>query len=553
MAVALVAGALWAWSRDRPVLTGVLIGLGAATKLYPLFLLGPILVVAWRRRQLGGLRRWAAGRRRRGLGAGEPAGLADRVRAVEGVLAVQLRPRRRPRLASGCVLDPRRPRGHAGDDQPVVVGALRRGLRWRWRCSGCARRGRRGWRSSAFLVVAGFLLVNKVYSPQYVLWLLPLAVLARPRWRDLLIWQAGELLYFVAVWIYLGGWLEEAVGGGAPVYDLAIWVRVAAQLYLVAVVVRDIVRPEHDPVRWTRRPCSVPRPATAGSAQLISTRSKSVAVNRTRHVDLVADLGHRRPGRDEQHRGLHVRRLGEQPLLAADGVRRAHQPGRVEPTARDRGGPRLQRWRRRSAPRGRCRARCRRRRRGSCRRAGPSGRGSRRCRRARPGGCRARSPAPTRAPRSPSQRAVPMRGRKVKSGYFARAASSSTSVRWETQTVRLPGWSSLSSPAATTSVISRSTSLRWEVPADLGRAAGAGRRPRPRRRRASATQPAASRRPRAVKPWRSIEVIRSSTTRGRSPGRRRRARPAPSRSSSRPTVWITRGSSGRRVERAATG
>ena len=44
MAVAFVAGALWAWARDRSVLTGVMIGLGAATKLYPLFLLGPILV-----------------------------------------------------------------------------------------------------------------------------------------------------------------------------------------------------------------------------------------------------------------------------------------------------------------------------------------------------------------------------------------------------------------------------------------------------------------------------------------------------------------------------
>ena len=41
-----------------------------------------------------------------------------------------------------------------------------------------------------FLVVAGFLLVNKVYSPQYVLWLLPLAVLACPRWRDQIVWQA---------------------------------------------------------------------------------------------------------------------------------------------------------------------------------------------------------------------------------------------------------------------------------------------------------------------------------------------------------------------------
>ncbi len=56
-----------------------------------------------------------------------------------------------------------------------------------------------------FLVVVGFLLVNKVYSPQYVLWLLPLAVIARPRWRDQLIWQGGEVFYFVMVWWYLGG------------------------------------------------------------------------------------------------------------------------------------------------------------------------------------------------------------------------------------------------------------------------------------------------------------------------------------------------------------
>jgi uncharacterized membrane protein len=102
----------------------------------------------------------------------------------------------------------------------------------------------------AFLVLVGFLLVNKVYSPQYVLWLLPVAVLARPRWRDLLIWQAGELFYFAMVWMYLGEYTASATTGGQDVaYAFAILVRVAAELYLAAVVVRDVLRPWRDPVR----------------------------------------------------------------------------------------------------------------------------------------------------------------------------------------------------------------------------------------------------------------------------------------------------------------
>ena len=38
----------------------------------------------------------------------------------------------------------------------------------------------------AFLTVAAFLLVNKVWSPQFSLWLVPLAVLALPHRRILL-------------------------------------------------------------------------------------------------------------------------------------------------------------------------------------------------------------------------------------------------------------------------------------------------------------------------------------------------------------------------------
>ncbi len=59
----------------------------------------------------------------------------------------------------------------------------------------------------AFLVVAAFLLINKVYSPQYVLWLLPLVALARPRLRDWLIWQACECFYWMLVWLHLAQFL----------------------------------------------------------------------------------------------------------------------------------------------------------------------------------------------------------------------------------------------------------------------------------------------------------------------------------------------------------
>jgi uncharacterized membrane protein len=106
-----------------------------------------------------------------------------------------------------------------------------------------------------FLVVVGFLLINKVYSPQYALWLLPLAVMARPRLRDQLIWQAGEIYYFASVWWYLGTYLNPGGGGDPGFYWLAVAVRIAAQLYLVVIVARDVLMPEHDVVR-TGRPAS---------------------------------------------------------------------------------------------------------------------------------------------------------------------------------------------------------------------------------------------------------------------------------------------------------
>ena len=64
----------------------------------------------------------------------------------------------------------------------------------------------------AFLLVAGFLVLNKVWSPQYSLWLLPLAVLARPRWRSLLLWQLTEALLWVPRMLWYLGADNRGVG-----------------------------------------------------------------------------------------------------------------------------------------------------------------------------------------------------------------------------------------------------------------------------------------------------------------------------------------------------
>jgi len=247
LAVACVAGALWAQARDRPALTGVLIGLGTAVKLYPLFLLGGLLVIWGRERRwrdlataIGtGLLTWAL--------VNAPAYLSGH---HEWSVFWTFNKYRDADLGSAWLVIEHM----AGTTYTHHTINL-----WSWIlfglwCVGVAVLGVRAPRTPrlaqlGFLVVVGFLLVNKVYSPQYALWLLPLAVMARPRWRDQLIWQAGEIYYFASVWWYLGTYLNPSGGGDPGFYWLAVGIRCAAQLYLAVIVVRDILMPEYDVVR----------------------------------------------------------------------------------------------------------------------------------------------------------------------------------------------------------------------------------------------------------------------------------------------------------------
>lgn len=248
LAVLFTAGALWAWARGKPVLAGVMVGLGVAAKLYPLFLLGAFLVDAIRRRKIDAFG-YAAGA---GIAAWLVANLPAMLSSFESwKLFWSFNSDRGADLGSLWLVLQQQGATITAHDINVASGAFFLVACGAIFALGLAAKKRPEVAQIAFLVVAAFLLVNKVYSPQYVLWLLPLAVLARPRWRDLLIWQACELLYFGAVWFYLGGWLEPSSGDNPTAYQLAIIVRVLGELYLVVRIVHDIWTAHPDESEWS--------------------------------------------------------------------------------------------------------------------------------------------------------------------------------------------------------------------------------------------------------------------------------------------------------------
>ena len=95
--------------------------------------------------------------------------------------------------------------------------------------------------SSSFFVVAIFVTASKVYSPQYILWLTPLAVLAlRDRKDRAAFWilQGAELLYHLAIWEYFAGFEGAKFGLPAHWYAAAALVRISALGYFAWSITR---------------------------------------------------------------------------------------------------------------------------------------------------------------------------------------------------------------------------------------------------------------------------------------------------------------------------
>lgn len=88
----------------------------------------------------------------------------------------------------------------------------------------------------SFIVFASALILGKVYSPQYVLWLTALAVIAIKSKQTLVmfwVWQMAELIYHVAIWQHLATLSEAHFGLSQSFYGAISLIRLAASVAMI--------------------------------------------------------------------------------------------------------------------------------------------------------------------------------------------------------------------------------------------------------------------------------------------------------------------------------
>jgi hypothetical protein len=257
VAMALGMLGIAAWASRRSVLAGALLGLAVAAKFYPLVIFGPLLVLCLRTGQLRVFARTLAA----GLAAWLVVNVPVMLIAFHGWSWFYVFSKERgadwgsvwyyfehlnvPLLGSSQLSMLNFMSGAF-----FVLGLA--GIAWL--ALAAPRRPRLP--QLCFLVLAAFLITNKVWSPQYVVWLVPLAVLARPRLWPYVLWQVAEIGYFIGIWSYLtfdyaqlGNVFPGYQGLSTGPYFTLLLFRLISVLIMSGYIVRDILQPEQDVVR----------------------------------------------------------------------------------------------------------------------------------------------------------------------------------------------------------------------------------------------------------------------------------------------------------------
>jgi hypothetical protein len=253
-AVGLLALGMLFFARERLALAGVLIGLAAAAKPYAALVLVAVFLLSLRTGRLRAFLLTAGAAAAAWVTVNAPVAVANPAGWGHSLGSTESREAGYGSVWFAYNLVARRLRWPVLD--PMVINVLALSF-FVLACAAVAyisltatRRPRLA--QLAFLLVAALILTNKVYSPQFVLWLIPLVALARPRWRDFLVWQGVEGLYWAAVWMYLAQVTSQGPTQhniDMPYYVLAVAAHMLVTAYLMIRVIWDIYDPNYDPVR----------------------------------------------------------------------------------------------------------------------------------------------------------------------------------------------------------------------------------------------------------------------------------------------------------------
>jgi uncharacterized membrane protein len=250
IAMGLATAGMAAWAARRHLLSGVLLGLAIATKFYPVLFFGPLLLLCLRAGRMRAY--WIT------FCSAAAAWLAVNLPVMIGATTgwdtfYWLSEIRGADWGSIWYFFESRHWPVLGDTGLTTLNRMSAGL-FALGCIGIGllilsapRRPRLP--QVYFLILAVFLMTNKVWSPQYVIWLVPLVVLARPRIWSYALWQIAEIGYFFAIWAYLLHVVGGPGGIGSGLYFTALLARFLTVGLLCVLVVKDILRPGTDVVR----------------------------------------------------------------------------------------------------------------------------------------------------------------------------------------------------------------------------------------------------------------------------------------------------------------
>jgi uncharacterized membrane protein len=253
IAMGLMMMALAAWAARRPALAGVLLGLAVATKFYPVIVLWPLFLLCLRAGRLRAF--WiTAGS---AVAAWLVVNLPVAIVAPSGWATFYVFNSQRGADWGSIWFYFEHMQWPGLDTYSVPALNLMSLGAFVVACAAIAVLAlaapqRPRLMQLIFLTTAAFLLTNKVWSPQYVVWLVPLVVLARPKIGGYLLWQVAEVGYFFAIWAFLiteiqGASTPGAIGSG--LYFAAVLARFFTVLLLCGLVIRECLHPERDVVR----------------------------------------------------------------------------------------------------------------------------------------------------------------------------------------------------------------------------------------------------------------------------------------------------------------